>query len=1078
MNSDEYQKVKEIFQSALDLSAEDRVVYLDENCSTDPVIRREVERLLSSYKPSYLETPAVANLDARNNADGLRSGQQIGHFTIVEKIGSGGMGEVYLAEDCKLGRRVAIKLLSGLFTNDEERLGRFQQEARTASALNHPNILTIHDFGASDGTHYIATEFIDGETLRERLYRGRQSIRDSLDIAIQTASALAAAHEAGIVHRDIKPENIMLRTDRLVKVLDFGLAKLSVTPATFGRSQIGANTAPTERHVLTEPGVIMGTVQYMSPEQTRGQALDVRSDIWSLGCVIYEMLVGTPPFEGDNSGDLIAEIVKSHPTPVTKVVTDIPERFEEIVDKTLEKDPDERYQTAKDLLIDLKRLQKKLEMESELERSNPRLDGDDVEAGIPGSQVATSPTKVSSVEYIVVGMKLHKRTAIGLAAALIALIGGTAYVARTYWRSSNDARFTYAKKIKLAVQALETSNLTMARQLLDETKPKAGEEDLRDFEWGYISQLHAERSASQPLRLQHRGMVDAVAFASDNNSLATAGGGDNIVRLWDVATGNMVREFVGHTDLVVSVDFSPDQTKLLTGSFDKTARVWDVETGRELLKLPSQAASLTFLPDGKRFAGVDGSMKVWDSVTGTEITSEIKLPDVGFPFSASRNGRLFAAQNGDKAAVVWEAATGRVIQKLDGKSGLLTDIEFSPDSKTLLTGNSDGTARLWDLKTGKELKAFRGHSAPINDVLFSPIGKTVATGSEDDTIKVWDADGGFEIATLRGHSGDVVALGFSPDGRKLASGGSDSIACLWNVPTTGGGGVLRGHSAEAKDVRFSTDGKLLASASEDKTARIWEVATERERRTLTGNNEAVESAAFSPNGKLVATGSRDGKVFLWDVITGRRSLSFDTGAGITRLSFSPNGSSIATGHFWHGRGAGLWDVASGSKRCGFDVGPGGAWDVQFSNDGKRITASFGDDAVRTWDAATCDELSVFKGAPEDEYGSTFKNGSTLIAMRILNNRHTLELIDPETGKEIAAIEGHNAPLNSATLSPNGKRLVTSGEDSLIKIWDTATGLELLTIKVGANVNTTAFSPNGKILAGAVADGTVRLWRSE
>jgi len=1072
MNSDEYIKLKEVFQSVLDLSADERVAYLDEHCA-DKKVRVEVERLIASYDSTYLEQPAVHAFSNDVLSNGSRLGERIGHYTIVEKIGSGGMGEVYLAEDGKLGRRVAIKLISEIFTGDVERVNRFQLEARAVSALNHPNILTIFEIGETETTHYIATEYIDGETLRSRLNQGKLSADEALDIAVQCASALAAAHENGIIHRDIKPENIMLRRDNLVKLLDFGLAKLVEA-----REASISHDALTEKHVRTEPGVIMGTVQYMSPEQTRGHATDARTDIWSLGCVIYEMLAGTSPFQGDTTADLIAEIVKSYPAPLSRSIADIPERLEEIIAKTLEKNPDERYQTAKDLLIDLKRLKRKFEIESELERSNPRLDQTGELTSNGETPLITYPAKkASSVEYMVVGMKLHKRTAIAIAAGLIALVGGTAYVARTYWRSSNDARLTYAKKIKLAVQALETSNLTMARQLLDETKPKPGEEDLRDFEWGYLSQLHAERSASQPLKLQHGGMVDAVAFAAGGKSLATVGG-DKVVRIWDVATGNVVKEFTGHQQLIVSVSFSPDQTKLLTGSFDNTARVWDIESGRGLLTVSTEAASLTFLPEGKKFAGVDGSIKVWDSITGAEITSDVKLPVVGFPFAAAPNGRLFAAQNADQAVVVWEATTGRVIQQFSGKSGFLLDIEFSPDSKTLLTGGNDGTARLWDLRTGKELKVLRGHSAPVREVLFSPMGKTFATGSEDGTIKVWDADGGFDISTLHGHSGDVTALAFSPDGTKLASGGSDSFACIWNVPTSDGRGVLRGHTAGVKDVRFSSDGKLLASASEDKTARIWEVATERERRTLTGSNDAVESAAFSPNGKLVATGSRDGKVFLWDVITGRQSLSFDTGEGVARLSFSPEGTAIATGHFWHGRGAGLWDAASGDKRCWFDVGPHGAWDVQFSNDGKRFTASFGDDAVRTWDAASCHELSVFKGAPEDEYGSTFKNGSKLIAMRILNNGHTLALIDPETENEIAAIEGHTAMLNSAILSPNGKRLVTSAEDSLIKIWDTATGLELLTIKVGADVERTAFSPNGKILAGAVSDGTVRLWRSE
>ena len=225
MNSDEYLKLKEVFQSVLDLSADERAAYLDEHCA-DKKVRVEVERLIASYDSTYLEQPAVHAFSNDVLSNGSRLGERIGHYTIVEKIGSGGMGEVYLAEDGKLGRHVAIKLISEIFTGDVERVNRFQLEARAVSALNHPNILTIFEIGETETTHYIATEYIDGETLRSKLNRGKLPANEALDIAVQCASALAAAHENGIIHRDIKPENIMLRRDNLVKLLDFGLAKL------------------------------------------------------------------------------------------------------------------------------------------------------------------------------------------------------------------------------------------------------------------------------------------------------------------------------------------------------------------------------------------------------------------------------------------------------------------------------------------------------------------------------------------------------------------------------------------------------------------------------------------------------------------------------------------------------------------------------------------------------------------------------------------------------------------------------------------------------------------------------------
>jgi serine/threonine-protein kinase len=276
------------------------------------------------------------------------------------------MGEVYLAEDTKLGRKVSIKTLPAEFTNDTERLRRFHHEARVASALNHPNLLTIHEIGSEAGAHFIAAEYIDGETLRAILKRGRMKVDDALDVAQQTAFALTAAHGAGIVHRDIKPENIMVRTDGIVKVLDFGLAKLLEDHA----REMVDHEADTRALVLTDPGRVLGTPQYMSPEQARGTDLDARTDIWSLGVVLYEMLAGRPPFYGETKSHTVVSILESEPPPLTTFAPDTPPELQRIVRKALTKDRDSRYQTARDLMIDLKSLRRELDLRSELERSS------------------------------------------------------------------------------------------------------------------------------------------------------------------------------------------------------------------------------------------------------------------------------------------------------------------------------------------------------------------------------------------------------------------------------------------------------------------------------------------------------------------------------------------------------------------------------------------------------------------------------------------------------------------------------------------------------------------------------------
>ena len=285
-------------------------------------------------------------------------GRTISHYRIIEALGSGGMGHVYLAEDVRLGRKLALKVLAPKLVTDHERVRRFGQEARAASALNHPNILTIHDIGQDGDVHFIATEFVDGETLRVRLDRGRLEPAQVLEIAIQTGSALAAAHDAGIVHRDVKPENVMVRPDGYVKVLDFGLAKLTAS---------GFTSAVTDRQTRTvmetNPGVVLGTFSYMSPEQARGEAIDARSDIFSLGIMLYEMLSGRLPFDGATPADVLGAILYVEPSPVSRV-SSVPDSLARVVGQAIHKRPDARYQTMNALVADLKANRQQIERDS------------------------------------------------------------------------------------------------------------------------------------------------------------------------------------------------------------------------------------------------------------------------------------------------------------------------------------------------------------------------------------------------------------------------------------------------------------------------------------------------------------------------------------------------------------------------------------------------------------------------------------------------------------------------------------------------------------------------------------------
>src|SRR5947209_11510292 len=324
---------------------------------------------------------------------GIEAGRLIGRYEIQSPIGAGGMGEVYRALDTELHRPVALKFLRREVASDEKRMQRFVQEARAASALNHPNILTVYEIGQADGARFFAAEFVDGVTLREALTRRKMKLIEVLDVAIQVASALVAAHAAGIVHRDIKPENIMLRRDGYVKVLDFGLAKLTGQTSSSVDSE-----AATRALVNTDPGAVMGTAKYMSPEQARGADVDARTDIWSLGAVLYEMLTGHAPFEGETTSHVIVAILEKEPLPLSAYVEDASEALELIVTEALTKEREERTRTAREMLKKLQRLKQRVDQSAELERS---VSPDLLRGGAGGATTSNiSQTAQSTSAYV------------------------------------------------------------------------------------------------------------------------------------------------------------------------------------------------------------------------------------------------------------------------------------------------------------------------------------------------------------------------------------------------------------------------------------------------------------------------------------------------------------------------------------------------------------------------------------------------------------------------------------------------------------------------------------------------------
>ncbi|MDX6612752.1 MAG: eukaryotic-like serine/threonine-protein kinase [Blastocatellia bacterium] len=439
MQPERWQQISGIFKSALALEPDQRKAYVAGQCGADESLRREVEKLIDSHhhadQENFIQAPAVAEVasllaaeadGSEVNQDVLEPDQLISHYRILKKLGEGGMGEVYLAQDINLDRTVALKILPADVAADKRRMQRFKQEAKLASSLNQPNILTIFEFGDTDSLHFIVSEYVDGATLREHLIGKQLKLAEMIDISMQVVAALDAAHEAKIVHRDIKPENIMVRRrDRVVKVLDFGLAKLSEPVTTGGLSDTEANTAVLVR---TIPGSIMGTVNYMSPEQAQALRVDERTDLWSTGVVIYEMISGRVPFTGVTSSHTIVDILEKEPLLLSALGGgNVPPELQRIVSKALAKNTDERYQTAKDMLIDLRNLKRRLELDVEIERSVAPPSGlPATSARVPGADSAT--TRRSESEAIESRQPRRTKLIAGIALAVV-LVAGIAVAA-------------------------------------------------------------------------------------------------------------------------------------------------------------------------------------------------------------------------------------------------------------------------------------------------------------------------------------------------------------------------------------------------------------------------------------------------------------------------------------------------------------------------------------------------------------------------------------------------------------------------------------------------------------------------
>jgi WD40 repeat protein len=979
---------------------------------------------------------------------------RLGPYHIMAEKGRGTYGRVFQAYDEQLDCVVALKVLRPELAADPKDRARFEEEARKAAAVRHDHVVTVHRVGSTPGFSlpYFVMEYIDGETLSDRLKRQTTvGPREAVGIVWQVALGLEAAHACGLVHRDIKPSNVMLQggTGR-AKITDFGLAR-AVEARGEGSTQSGA---------------IVGTPLYMSPEQiVVPRRMDRRSDVYSLGVVLYELLTGRPPF-GGTPHMVLQQAVHDEPPPPRKLNDAIPRDVETMTLKCLAKEPARRYQSAGELAEDLRRW-------------------------LDGRPVRARPVGMVGRLWRWCRRKPALATASGLAAAALVAVAvvSTAFGLRLGQEQARTEAALRDSQRRSATLALD-KGLTLCEQ--GEVGPgmlwlvrglELAPADAGDLRRVLRANLAGWRRRLSPLRalLPHRAEVTLVAFGPDGRRFLTGGSGETVY-VWDVATGGRVA-VLQHEARAQAAAFSPDGRIIVTGCTDGTFRLWEAATGRPRPGPPhrhrDEVWAVAFSPDGRTLltGGEDGSAWLWDTATGRPRSERPCRHDgavVAVAFSP--DGRKALTGSHDGTARLWDAATGRELPESPLRHGdKVLAVAFGPDGKAVATGSADTTARLWVATTGRRLDPPLRHRREVLAVGFSPYGGVLATASSDRTVRLWEATTRERLGDPLLHQGEVTGVAFHPRGKVVVTGATDNIARIWEVADARPWSVvvarkplgpLLPHQGEVHAVAFSPDGQFILTGSSDRMARLWEAPSATPSGRSLPSRYPVRAAAFSPDGRTALTVS-DGHPDLWEVATGR-PLDIK-GQPIDQLS------EVALNQVRRGLTWGLTWISQqrkGPLRLPFRH-DGVIRSLALSPDGHTILTGGSDGTAHLWDRAT-GQSRILSPAHDQPVVAVALGDRTAVTG---SEDCTARLWDAATGEPRGQPLRHDGSVVAVALSPDGNTVLTGSWDGTARLWEAATGRELpgSPLRHGGKVLAIAFSRDGRTVATGSADGTTSFW---